>query len=100
MDGCLGRDRMNCPELQMLFCVFALRSNRRYVCIRIASDGRLESENWSWEGRVWIPCSHAILLAIQLSFVRCAAVLTPSTFHLNIHSRYTVVEFKLILNKI
>jgi hypothetical protein len=96
---------MNCPELQKLFCVFALRSNRKKVRIRIASEGGLESENIRKElggGRVWIPCSHVacILLAIQLSFVRCAAILTPSTFHLNIHSRHTVLDFKIILSEI
>ena len=95
---------MNCPELQMLFCVFALRSNRRYVRIRICSErGGLESENKELERDGYGSRALMLLyfmLAIQLSFVRCAVILTPSTFHLNIHSRYTVVEFKLILNKI
>ena len=75
---------MNCAELQKLFCVFALRSNRRYVRIRICSErGGLESENWSWEGDGYGSRALMLLyfmLAIQLSFVRCATILTLSTF--------------------
>jgi len=95
---------MNCPELQKLFCVFALRSNRKKVRIRIASEGGSNRRIFvrSWEGDGY--GSRAIMLlyfmlAIQLSFVRCAAILTPSTFHLNIHSRHIVVEFIVIVSE-
>jgi hypothetical protein len=75
-----------------------------FVSASAARGGGLESENWSWEGTGY--GSRALMflyfmLAIQLSFVRCAAISNSSTtpFHLNIHSTHIVVEFIVILSE-
>ena len=63
---------MNCS----FFSDFALRSNRRYVCICICNRaGGLESENIRKElggGRVWIPCYHVAIFHARDSIIVCS----------------------------